>query len=164
MPKTKRAVAMSGDHPSIPTPRGQADRLFRAAAECVRQRQRYARLVEGGTPEEEQVAALRIACVCDELLLESVRAYETIANGTAHRDEEWGRRANALWLASRDYERRHGECDERSRRFGSHSPSKLAELAMEYDLEASALLALKQAVAAYRKAVPEADLETARVA
>lgn len=140
--------------------RGTADRLYRSAAECIRQRERYARLVESGASEVEQQAALRIACLCDEILVETANTYEGVANREAPpRGEEWAHRANALWHACREYQRRHRDCDERSRRLTAHKPQHFQELAVEYDLEASALLALKMAVASYRKSCPDCELE-----
>lgn len=168
MPKSSRSAAITGDHAAVATPRTQADRMYRAALECVRQRQRYARLVEHGAQDEEQQGALRIACICDEVLLASTTAYESVAGqGAAHRDEEWWHKANTLWHAAREYRRRHQGCDENSRTFSKHSAARLGELTVEYDLEASALLALQHAVTAYRKSAPEAELEVngaARVA
>jgi hypothetical protein len=167
MSKTKRSTAITGDNALIETPRTQADRLYRAVTECVRQRKRYAKLVEAGVTEEEQQGALKIACICDEVLTQSAAAYETIAADAAiHRSEEWWHKANALWQASREYDRRHRDCDQHSKTFATHSRKELVELAMEYDLEASALLALQQAATAFRKTVPDADLEPspARVA
>ncbi|MEO7512628.1 MAG: hypothetical protein ABIZ91_12785 [Gemmatimonadaceae bacterium] len=167
MPKSKRAAAATGENAVIPTPRTQADRMYREAVECVRQRQRYAKLVDNGVDEDEQRGALRIVCIADEVLVASVKAYEEIAaRDSAHRQEEWWHKANSLWHASREYNRRHADCDSRSRTFATHSPARLAELTMEYDLEASALLALRQSLTAYRKSVPDADIEsgTARVA
>lgn len=140
--------------------RGTADRLYRAAAECVRQRERYSRLVEAGAHDAEQHAALRIACLCDELLVETADAYESVANREAPvRTEEWRQRASALWHACREYQRRHRDCDERAKRVASRRTQKFQELAVEFDLEASALLALKMAVAAYRKSCPDCELE-----
>lgn len=160
MPKTKRSAAITGDNALIETPRTQADRLYRAAAECVRQRKRYAKLVEAGVQEEEQQGALKIACICDEVLTQSSAAYEAIvAQATVNRNEEWWHKANALWQASREYDRRHRDCDSHSKKFETHSRKELVELAMEYDLEASALLALQHAAIAFRKTVPDADLE-----
>jgi hypothetical protein len=50
------------------TPRGTADRMFRSAMECIRQRERYARLVASGAHDSEQLSALRVAALCDEIL------------------------------------------------------------------------------------------------
>lgn len=140
--------------------RVSADRLYRTASECVRHRERYARLVEAGADEAEQHDALRMACLCDEILLTGVRAYETAAAPEAVKTEdEWWHKANGLWHAAREYQRRHHNCDESSRKLGSRKPGKLKELALEFDLEASALLALRLALAAYRKVCPECELE-----
>jgi hypothetical protein len=46
--------------------------------------------------------------------------------------------------------------DGASRRSTKHDPETLADLVVQYDLEASALLALRQAADAYRKVRPEA--------
>lgn len=140
--------------------RGTADRLYRSSSESIRQRERYSRLVAAGTHDAEQLAALKVACLCDELLFASGRAYEQVASAeTGFGDEEWRHKANTLWHTCREYERRHRNCDEDSRQFSSHKPGKLTELALEYDFEASALLALKLAVATYRKACPDSELE-----
>lgn len=158
---TVKAEKSEKSDPSyVETARGVADRLFRTAAECIRQRERFACLVDVGTHDSEQHAALRVACLCDELLFESARAYEqTVTAEASHRDEDWCQKANALWHACREYERRHRNCDESSKQLGSHKLHKLRELALEYDLEASALLALKLATASYAKACPEAQLD-----
>ena len=162
MPKSKRSPANTGDQAIIANPRAQADRMYRAAVESVRQRQRYARMVAIPLQEEEQIGALKIACICDEVLEQSVKAYEgASANASLHREEDWWHKANALWHASREYARRHQGCDQNARTFGSHDAARLGELAMEFDLEASALLALLHAVTAYRKVVGDADLDPA---
>lgn len=160
MPRTRLSTPVTGDNPAISGPRAPADRLFRSASECVRHRERYAALVAAGVSEEEQKEALSIACLCDEILVRTIKAYEAQPTNGAAKDEEWYRRAIALWHASREYQRRHGECDRKTRKISSQSPAELGELALEYDLEASALLALQHAVAAYRKVVPDAQVET----
>lgn len=168
MSKSSRPAAITGDNAAVETPRSHADRMFRAAQECIRQRQRYARLVDHGAHDEEQQGALRIACICDEVLVGSSKSYEVVtASGTPHRDEEWWHKANALWHAAREYSRRHQGCEQNSKKFATHSPQRLRDLAVEYEFEASALLALQHAVSAYRKVVPDAELEpngAARVA
>jgi hypothetical protein len=129
----------------------------------VRQRERYAKLVATGTSEVEQQAALRVACLCDEILLDSVHAYEkVVATETSRSDEDWWHKANSLWHACREYQRRHTNCEECSRQVGSRKPGKLTELALEYDLEASALLALRLVLAPYRKVCPDCDLDDRR--
>jgi hypothetical protein len=160
MPKTKQGrsaspAATSGSHPTICD---NADVLFRSAAECCRQHRRYGRLVEMGTTEFEQRAALRLVAESDEQLSQAVSAYETscmTVNG--ERRDEWWHKANNLWHASREYARRHSLSDRASGEFRAHDVTKLAALGVEYELEASALLALQHAVDAYRKLRPEAD-------
>lgn len=140
------------------TPRGAADRMFRAAMECMRQRERYARLVGSGAHDLEQLAALRVAVVCDEILDEAVSAYEKHAREASTGDDEWRRQANGLWHASREYRRRPA-----SNSAGPGSQGKggtLQKLAMEYDLEASALLALKLALGSFRQICPDCELES----
>lgn len=159
MARTRSTTPITSDNPAILGPRWPADRLYRAAAECVRQRQRYAALVEAGAHDVEQQAALQIAKLCDEVLKEAISGYEGAPSNGTSKDADWYKKAILLWQASREYERRHGASDHRTRNLGSHSRDGLKKLAMEYDLEASALLALQHAVSAYRKLVPEAHIE-----
>ncbi|MEP7347962.1 MAG: hypothetical protein ABI877_22025 [Gemmatimonadaceae bacterium] len=160
-PRKKPQRQRSHELISTNTQRGHADRLYRDAAESVRQRERYARLVDVGAHDAEQTAALQVACLCDEVLLSSVKNYEAAASGaTAGTQDEWARKANSLWHASREYQRRHAECDQRSSQFGAtHSASHLGELTMQYDLEASALLALRMSLASYQSCCPDAELK-----
>ena len=83
--------------------------------------------------------------------------YELSAAGGkgAHDDAFW-HAANTMWHAARDYGRRHAECDAATAKLGKHSSEKLGALALEYELEASALLGLKNSVASYRKLRPDA--------
>lgn len=132
--------------------------MFRAAMECIRQRERYARLVASGAHDLEQLAAVRVAAVCDEILDEAVSAYEKHAREASTGDDEWRRQANALWHASREYRRRPS-----TNSAGPSSQGKggtLQKLAMEYDLEASALLALKLALGGFRQICPDCELES----
>ena len=138
------------------TPRGTADRMFRAAMECIRQRERYARLVASGAHDSEQLSALRVAGLCDEILDEAVAAYEERAAEASSGDDEWRRHANALWHAAREYRRREaGNNVSPTGKNGS-----LQKLALEYDLEASALLALKLALGGFRQICPDCELES----
>jgi hypothetical protein len=113
------------------------------------------------TDESEQRAALRLVAASDEQLLEAAAAYESSCmkmNG--ERGDEWWHRANNLWHACREYARRHSMSDRASGEFRAHDANKLNSLEVEYELEASALLALQHAVDAYRKLRPEADWNT----
>ena len=160
MPKTKPRRSASQAASVVPqtTICEQADILFRSAAECCRQHRRYARLVEMETHETEQRAALRLVAASDEQLAEAASAYQTscmVVNG--ERKDDWWHKANNLWLACREYARRHSLSDRASGEFRAHDVTKLTALGVEYELEASALLALQHAVDAYRKLRPEAD-------
>lgn len=153
----RSAAATKKAKPSFAeSPRGTADRMFRAAMECIRQRERYARLVASGAHDTEQHAALRVAVVCDEILDEAVAAYEKLAGETTHGDDEWRRQANALWHAAREYRRRPAT----NNMVPGGKGGSLQKLAMEYDLEASALLALKLSLGGFKQICPDCELET----
>lgn len=138
-----------------------ADALIRTASESIRLRQRYACLVERGATEAEQRGALRLLCVGDELLAEAVAVYDGAAVADReHLDEEWWHRTNALWMACREYLRRHDSCDHAQDEIDRHDAETLGRLALDFDLEASALLFLQQAVAAVREARPSSMLTT----
>ena len=100
--------------------------------------------------------ALRVAQVCDEILDEAVAAYEKLAGMASTGDDEWRRQANALWHAAREYRRRPASAAPAA---GIKSGS-LQKLALEYDLEASALLALKLALGGFRQICPDCELES----
>lgn len=134
----------------------QADALYRAASECHRQHTRYSRLVERGASDEEQRSALEMAYICDDALGSAMLNYEKAAEKGAG-DEDWWHKGNRLWHASREYIRRHSSCDGMAQKLGRQSPNRLAELALAFDLEASALLALRMAADSYRSVRPEAD-------
>lgn len=150
---------------SVPSPenhdlvRARADQLFRVATECCRQHERGAHLTARGVDDVELKGVFELVTLCDRLLCEAAAAYEK-ASARKHPDGpdgEWWHKANALWMATREYDRRHAGCDHAARRVTSgHDPRKFAELQMDYELEASALLSLRQAVDAYRKLRPDA--------
>ena len=138
----------------------RADALCRAAAECCRQHARYARLVAHGAFDIEQRTACKIAKLCDELLEEMVRGYErTAARGPGEASADWWRRANMLLHASREFLRHQRRCDRALRDLGAGSISEFDALTVEYELEASSLVAIQQAVEGYRAARPDADLK-----
>jgi hypothetical protein len=136
----------------------KADALYRAAAECCRQHERVARLLAKSSDEAEERAAHETLDHCDRTLAAMAESYAR-AGASMHADgddEAWWHKANALWHASREFARRHLESDRASRRTSSkHAPAALAHLNMDYELEASALLALRQAAEAYRRTRPE---------
>jgi hypothetical protein len=138
--------------------RTRADALYRAAVECCRQHDRAAQLHrDSAEPELEHEHMDAICAMCDGSLTEMSEAYESAAaNVHPERDEAWWHKANAMWHASREYGRHHAGCDALSRKLsGKHSPEQLQTMQMEYELEASALLALRHAAEAYRKTRPE---------
>ena len=123
MPNTKQSrstspAATSGSHPTVCD---KADVLFRSAAECCRQHRRYARLIEMGTDETEQVAALRLVAASDEQLTTAAASYESSCTGVnGERRDDWWHKANNLWLACREYNRRHSLSDRASGEFRAH--------------------------------------------
>jgi hypothetical protein len=150
--------ALRQEKPSAPSVEGTADALLRAALEACRPHERVGRLLDKGSADDELRGSAALCELADRQLAERTATYEAVAaggKGTAS-DDFW-RAANTLWHASREYARRHHSCDSLSTTLSKHSSDKLGELAMEYELEASSLLALRQAIAAYRKVRPKAE-------
>lgn len=139
--------------------RVSADALYRAALDTWHHHERVSRLVGRPTIEAEHRAARDMCRVCDDALRTMVEAYESHTRGLHPdgADAEWWHKANALWHAAREYVRRHAGCDRLAGRGSAHSPDDLADIVLEYDLEASAVLALRHAAEAYRRTRP--DLE-----
>jgi hypothetical protein len=138
--------------------RDAADALFRAALECCHQHDRGSRVHAKSAVPEEVDAAQQACEQCDEVLETLATAYEQTAADVhpTGDDEGWWHRANGLWLASKEYLRRNGGCDAASREFKQHDAERFGALHMEYELEASALLALKHAAEAYKQDRPSA--------
>jgi hypothetical protein len=134
----------------------RADALYRAAVECCRQHDRAAKLHRDSEPELEHQHVDTLCKVCDESLREMIEAYSKAAsNVTPDRDEPWWHKANALWHSAREYSRHHAGCEAMSRKVSSnHKPEQLANMQMEYELLASAMLALRQAADAYCRTRP----------
>ena len=154
MPKNRTQIA----EPSIDGVREIADALCRAAHECYQQQSRSARIGSKANVDGETKGLERLCAVCDETLQTLVAEYEGAAADARPDadDEEWWHCANALWLASREYARRHKICGAQTRRLAAHhTPSELETLHLEFELEASALLALKQTCEAYRRVRPQ---------
>jgi hypothetical protein len=150
------AIELSG----LDAARVNADAMLRAALECCHQHDRYARLVARPALEVEHRAADEMCVVVTNALAEASEMYCEAAKDLKPKggpDEDWWHRANALWHASREYGRRQTCCERQSRRAtNKRNREALADLVLNYDLEASALLALRQAADAYRKVRPEA--------
>lgn len=138
-------------------PLGCFDALGRTAAETCRQHERLSRLMELGVAQSELEATAALVDTCDLALAECVRDIEKVCAKTPSSDEADERAAaNTLWLAAREYLRRHSIAEKASRQLQQHDMEKLGDLHFEYELEASALLALKQAASAYGKLRPVA--------
>lgn len=148
------AAAPASETP--PSALAVADAMCRAADECCRQHDRVARIVERSDVETEVTFAQQFCEVMHDGLGRLLDTYERAAAQDPGTEEGWRQRGNALWNAGRDYLRRHNACDQAARRLQRHDSQLLAALAMEFEFEASALLALRHATDAYRKERPDA--------
>jgi hypothetical protein len=138
-------------------PLNAADSLGRTAAETCRQHERLSRLNDLGVSTSELAAAHAMVDTIDLALAECVKEFEKCcATAPASDDADVRQRANALWLAAREYLRRHSIAEKASRQLTQHDADKLNILKFEYELEASAMLALRQATGAFAKLRPEA--------
>ena len=158
MPKPRTARDSTEQKTPVHVVRDAADAMFRAAAECCHQHDRASRVHAKAAMEEEVQAAQRACTECDQTLADLASAYEqTAANVVPTGDDAgWWHRANALWLASREYVRRNGDGETSTKDLKTHSKKRLNELHTEYELGASALLALKHAAQAYKRDRPSA--------
>jgi len=134
-----------------------ADGLYRAAAECCLQQARISRVLDLQCGEEELESVIEVSVLCVRILADAGARYSALGS-TSHDglSEECWHAANALWHASREYARRHLSCNVKSAQMSRHSAAHLGELAVEYELKASAVLALRYAVAEYAKYRPDA--------
>jgi hypothetical protein len=125
------------------------DALYRAAQECCHQHERITALITVGADDKEFTAACEMADFAESQLSARTAAYEEVAAaGRGAEPEEWWHRANALWMACREYSRRYAaSADATSRR--RHTTAALGEIAVQYELEISARLAVKQAIKRY---------------
>ena len=164
MSRHPSATLPAAESAAEPAPRdvaafyASADALCRCAVECCRQHERLAHLGRLGALPAEQRAAQTLVALCDDALAELAGAYERAAD-RAHPDgdEACWHAANGLWMASREFARRTRTSARAGRALLERGDrTQLSELALDYDLEASALLLLKQATEAYRKARPDA--------
>ncbi len=134
-----------------------ADSLYRAADECCRQQARIGRVLDLKCSDEELEAVIETSVLCVRLLGEAGERYGAV--GSNDRDgmsEQVWHAANTLWHASREYARKHNACNVKSAKMSRHSATQLGELAIEYELKASAVLALRYAVEEYAKLRPAA--------
>jgi len=134
-----------------------ADNLLRSASECCRQQARIGRVLDLQCGEEELEAVIEVSVLCVRILSESCERYAAVGSGSRDGlDEATWHAANTLWHASREYARRHHSCNVKSAQMSRHSAAHLGELAVEYELKASAVLALRYAVEQYQKLRPSA--------
>jgi len=155
MPNATRKSPDSPPNDPVATVRSCADALYRSAMECCRQHDRIAKLAADDI-EVERKHLEALCTTCNGSLTELSDEYRKAAGEAgAGTDEPWWHKANALWHASREYARRHASCDAMAGAVsGKHSAGKLAGMQLEYELEASALLALRHAAEAYQKTRP----------
>lgn len=134
-----------------------ADNMLRSASECCRQQARIGRVLDLECGEEELEAVIEVSVLCVRILAESCERYSAVGSGSRDGlDEPTWHAANTLWHASREYARRHHSCNVKSAQMSRHSANHLGELAVEYELKASAVLALRYAVEQYQKIRPTA--------
>lgn len=135
-----------------------ADNMLRSASECCRQQARIGRVLDVQCGEEELEAVIEVSVLCVRILAESCERYSAVGSGSRDGlDEATWHAANTLWHASREYARRHHSCNVKSAQMSRHSANHLGELAVEYELKASAVLALRYAVEQYQKIRPAAQ-------
>lgn len=138
-------------------PLAAADALGRTSAETCRQHERLARLMELGVSQSELAAAYAMVDTIDLALAECVKDFEKCCAKSPVSDEaELKQKANTLWLAARDYLRRHSIAEKASRQLTQHDAETLGVIKFEFELEASAMLALRQATAALARIRPQA--------
>ena len=135
-----------------------ADALFRSAIEACRQHERVARCSGRGSAEDELTEMAELSDLGHRHLAARTTAWEKAAGeGQGMSSDAFWHAANALWHASREYARRHHSCDAMTTKVSRRATDALGALTLEYELEASALLALRNAVADYRKLRGDAE-------
>ncbi len=153
-----RDSAHDADELAASTPLAHADALARSAEECARQRERLGKLMRRDAGRAELSASVAIVDTCDLALEENVQAYESACTHGAINDESVRKVATMLWQAARDYLRRHSSAETASRQLRQHDSETLSDLHFTYEMEASALLALRHACGSYFKTRPDAQL------
>ncbi len=142
-----------GARPSKPSAhpvRDAGDALYRAAMECCHQHERIGALIKLGADDQEFAAAWDMADLAEKQLSLRTVAYEEIAAaGRGAESEEWWHNANALWMACREYSRRYSASSDAASRRKRHTEKEFGEIAVEYELEVSARLGVKQALRGY---------------
>jgi hypothetical protein len=154
----KSSTALLDEVTEFESPVTCADSLARTAHETCRQHERLSRLNHLGVLHAELEAAHALVDTCDLALAECVAAYEKrCAKEQVSDDASIHAKANTMFLSARDYLRRHSIAEKAQLQLNKqHDFDKLSDLQLEYELLASALLALKQATSAYLAVRPEA--------
>ena len=133
-----------------------SDALARTAAEMCRQHERVSKLIALNVSTNELQAAHAMVETIDLALAEAVKDFEKkCAKVPVTEVGEVRSAANAMWLAAREHLRRHSIAERASRQI-TQGDDTLNNLHFEYELEASALLGLKQATTTYLKLRPDA--------
>ncbi len=136
--------------PSAHPVRDAGDALYRAAQECCHQHERIAALIQLGADDQEFAAAWEMADLAESQLVARTAAYEEIAAaGRGVEPEDWWHRANNLWMSCREYARRYAASADAASRRKRHTATELGEITVEYELEVSARMAVKQAMKGY---------------
>lgn len=139
--------------PSAHPVKDAGDALHRAAQECCHQHERIGALIKLGADDQEFAAAWEMADLAESQLVARTASYEEIAAaGRGSESEDWWHRANALWMACREYARRYAASSDAATRRKRHTAAEFSEIAVEYELEVSARMAVKQAVKGYASA------------
>lgn len=126
------------------------DALHRAAVECCHQHDRIGALIKLAADDQEFAAAWDMANLAEQQLGLRTAGYEDIAAaGRGAESEDWWHAANALWMACREYSRRYSASEDAASRRKRHTEKEFTEIAVEYELEVSARLAVKQALKGY---------------
>ncbi len=135
-----------------------ADALLRTALEACRQHERVSRLLQKHCGDLELSDAVAMCEIAAAHLEHRMSEYEVAAaTGRSACDETVWHAVNTLWHASREYHRRRLSGDAASLKLGKHTPGTMGELHLEYELAASSVLAVRQAIATYRKLRPDAE-------
>lgn len=136
--------------PSAHPVKDAGDALYRAAQECCHQHERIAALIKLGADDQEFAAAWEMADMAEAQMASRTAGYEEIAaGGRGAEPEDWWHRANNLWMACREYARRYAASADAASRRKRHTAAELSEIAVEYELEVSARMAVKQTLKNY---------------
>jgi hypothetical protein len=157
MAPSRSSAAARIDEPSAADqgPLVFSDTLARTAAETCRQHERLSKLIALAVSTNELQAAHAMVDTIDLALAEAVKDFEKkCAKVPVAEAGDVRTTANAMWLAAREYLRRHSIA-ERASRLITQGDDTLGDLHFEYELEASALLGLKQATNNYQKLRPD---------